>query len=245
MADALITIKLEGEDDGDLRLGEFIEELSGIRNALKRTQRLVLKSDAQAVDYKVVNLTHSSPATVTVAITSRDPVYADTPRRISRRFTSTLRLVRTAHRYAERIDTKTLEAFKSISSPTNKHVARITVTGERNQSVEIDRQFDRSLSRLLDGDERERDELVGRVERVDIHNKNQFDIYPAVGPERVRCSAPNGLQDQVISAIGKTVSVAGWALYRKDAPFPYACELKRFTLADPIMNSRLWKHCTA
>ena len=121
---------------------------------------------------------------------------------------------------------KTLEAFQSITSPTKKHVSKITVTGERNQTVQIDQQFDRSLKRLLEGDESELDEIIGRVERVDIHNKNQFDIYPAVGPERVRCSAPKSLQDQVISAIGKTVSVAGWALYRKDSPFPHAMRVE-------------------
>jgi hypothetical protein len=238
MADALITIQMEGipEDGGDVRLGEFIEELNAVKNALKRTERLVVKSDAQAVDYKIVNLSHSSPATVTVAITSRDPVYRDTPRRISRRFTSALEMVRRSHRYAERLDSKTLEAFQGITAPTKKHISRITVTGERNQSVQIDKQFERSLSRLLEGDESERDEIVGRVERVDIHNKNQFDIYPIIGATRIRCNAPSRLHGDVVNAVGRIVSVDGWALYRKDSQFPYAMKVEGIELHEKDEN---------
>jgi hypothetical protein len=228
MADAFITIQLEGipEDGGDVRLGEFIEELGAIRTALRLTERLLIQSDTQSVDYKIVNLSHSSPAKVTIGITSREPVYRDTPRKISRRFTSALQMVRRGHRYASRLDPRTLEAFQSITAPTKKHVSQITVTGERNQSVRIDQQFERSLARLLEGDESERDEIIGRVERVDIHNKNQFDIYPVIGSSRIRCSAPNRLQKEIRAAIGRTVAVDGWALYRKDSPFPYAMKVE-------------------
>jgi hypothetical protein len=227
MADAFITVQLEGieEDGGDVRFGEFIEELVAVRNALRQTQRLVLQDDVPVIDYRISNLTHSSPATVTIGISTRDPVYKEIPKRISRRFTSSLAVVRKNHRYAERLDERTLKTFQAITQPTRKHISRVVVSDEK-KVVQIDGQFERSLERLILGDESERDELVGRVERVDIHNKNQFDVYPAVGPERVRCSAPRHLQEQVMAAIGRTVSVAGWALYRKDAPFPYAMRVE-------------------
>lgn len=229
MADALITIQMEGieADGGDVRLGDFIEELSAIKNALRHTERIVVKSDTHAVNYRVVDLSHSSPAKVTVAITSRDPVYRDTPRKISRRFTSSLRLVCSSHRYGERLDMKTLEAFQGITAPTKKHVSKVTVTGERNKSIQIDKEFDRNLQRLFERDESERDEIIGRVERVDIHNKNQFDIYPAIGATRIRCSAPSRLHADIINAVGKLVSVDGWALYRKDTSFPYAMKVEK------------------
>lgn len=232
MADAEIIIELEGipEDGGDVRLVEFIEELSAIRGALRLTERLVIQSDAQSVDYKIVNLSHSSPAKVTIGITSREPAYRDTPRKISRRFTSSLRMVRQGHRYASRLDPRTLEAFESITAPTKKHVAQITVTGEKSQTVRIDQQFQRSLARLLEGDESERDEIIGRVERVDIHNKNQFDVYPIIGSTRIRCTAPSRLQKNILAAIGRTVAVDGWALYRKDSPFPYAMKVEDISL---------------
>ena len=101
-------------------------------------------------------------------------------------------------------------------------MGQLTVIGDRNQAVPIDKEFDRSLQRLLEGDEKERDEIVGRLERLDIHNKTQFDIYPLIGSSRIRCTAPKRLYGKVVASAGRWVTVDGWALYRKDSPFPYA-----------------------
>lgn len=234
MAEAQITITLEGRDEygGDVRLADFIAELSAIKTALKQVQRSILKSDVHAVDYTISNLSHSSPSTVTVAINSREPAFKEVPRRISRRFTSTLRLVRSSHRYAERIDTKTLESFKGMTAPINKHIGRLVLVGERQQAIQIDREFERKLDRLLEADEQERDELVGRVERLDIHNKNQFDIYPSIGANRVRCTAPSRFHDDIVKAAGRIVAVDGWALYRKDSSFPYAMKVEGLQLME-------------
>ena len=228
MPDSVITVQIEGieEDGGAVRLTDFLEELTAVRNALRQTERIVLKSEDRAVDYKIIKLSQSSPAMVTIGIAPRDPVYSQTPRKISRRFTTSLRMVRRGHRFASNLDPRTLETFQSINAPTKKHISRVTVTGENNQSVQIDQQFESSLNRLLEGDERERDEIVGKVERLDIHNKTQFDIYPILGSSRIRCTASKGLHAKILAAVGEWVSVDGWALYRKDSPFPYAMKVE-------------------
>ena len=210
---------------GDLQLGQFIEELTAIRNALRQTERTVLHREENAVRYRVTGLSHSSPAKVTITVSSREPAYTNIPRRITRRFESSLRVVKRNHRFAERLDLRTLETFKAITSPAARHNIKVVVSTDQNRSVTLDKAFNVSVARLIAGDERERDELVGRVERVDIHNKNSFDIYPVAGPERVRCNAPQKLQSEVLAAIGRYVSVEGIALYRKDAAFPYAMKV--------------------
>jgi hypothetical protein len=55
MADAFIIVELEGDEaaGGDLQLGQFIEELTAIRNALRQTERTVLRRDEYAVRYRV------------------------------------------------------------------------------------------------------------------------------------------------------------------------------------------------
>lgn len=229
MADSLITIQLEGAvgDNGDVRLGDFLDELSAIKNALRQTERIVLKGDEHAVDYRIVKLSQSSPARVTLRLASRDPRYNQTPRKITRRFNTSLRMVRRGHRFASALDSRTLEAFHAMNAPTKKHLGNVTVIDERGQPVVvIDQQFERGLSRLLDGDERERDEIVGKLERLDIHNKTQFDIYPVIGPSRIRCSASKSLHAKIVASVGCWVTVDGWALYRKDSPFPYAMKVE-------------------
>ena len=233
--DASITVELEGDETagGDLQLGQFIEELTAIRNALRQSERTELRRDEQAVRYRVTNLSHSSPAKVTITISSREPAYRDVPRKVIRRFRTSLRAVKRNHSFAERLDLRTLETFKAIAAPAAKHNIKVSVSADSLPRIILDRAFETSVSRLITGDERERDELVGRVERVDIHNKNSFDIYPIIGPERVRCNAPKKLQSEIVAAIGKYVSVEGIALYRKDSPFPYAMKVEAIHLRRP------------
>lgn len=224
MADSFIKIQIEGvaEDSGDIRLGDFIEELTAVRNALRQTERVVIRSDERAVDFKIVKLTQSSPAEVTIKVVSRDPSFSHAPRNITRRFTTSLRMVRRGHRYAASLDSKTLETFQALNAPTKKHLSRVTVSGEHAQSVSIDQQFDRGLNRILSVDYRERDEILGRLERLNIHNTTQFDIYPPLGSSRIRCTAPKRLYQKILGGVGQWVLVDGWALYQKDSPFPYA-----------------------
>jgi hypothetical protein len=232
MADASITIQLEGSEanGGDLQLSEFINELSAIKNALRLTEKTVLDRAEHSVVYRVTNLSHSSPARVTISVSSKEPIYRDVPRRITRRFTTALSAVRRNHRYAERLDIKTLEAFKAIASPATKHDLKVLVLSEGSRPISIDRDFDRKISRLIAATEEERDQLFGRIERVDIHNKNVFDIYPTVGPDRVRCTASLRLLGQVLSAVGKKVAVDGWALYRKGEPFPHGMRVENIEI---------------
>ncbi len=229
MADSLITIQLEGAlgDNGDVRLSDFLEELSAIKNALRQTERVVIKSDEHAVDYRIVKLSQSSPARVTLRVAARDPIYNHAPRKITRRFNTSLRMVRRGHRFAALLDSRTLEAFQAMNAPTKKNLGSVTVIDEREQQVVvIDQQFERGLNRLLDGDERERDEIVGKLERLDIHNKTQFDIYPIIGATRIRCTASKSLHKKIVASIGQWVTVDGWAIYRKDSPFPHAMKVE-------------------
>jgi hypothetical protein len=226
MPEEYITIELEGseQDGGDVRLGDFIEELSALRTALRRTQQVVTK-DNDPVSYRVAALSHSSPSRVTVAIVPRTPIHAEIPRKISRRFTSALRMVRRNHRYARGLDPEMLDSFKGLTSPLNKKLHTVKVYRDKEPEVRIDREFTRHLEQITMTEESERDEIVGRLEQLNIHNKAQFHIYPVVGPQKILCQAPMSLRDKVSAFAGKRVAVDGWAHYRKDAPFPHAMKV--------------------
>jgi hypothetical protein len=222
VAEERITIEIEGRDEeaGEIRLGDFIAELSALKTSLQRTQEEVT-ADSNPVTYRVAALSYASPYKVTVAIASRSSVHAATPRRIARRFTSSLRMVRRNHRFARNIDPEVLDSFKALTAPVNKTVKSVRVFREKEQEVRIDQSFARNLETLTMTSESERDEIVGRLEQVNIHDRNQFHIYPAVGPKRILCKAPMSMRAQVIASVGKRVLVQGIAHYRKDARFPH------------------------
>jgi hypothetical protein len=223
MAEERITIEIEGKDDdaGELRLSDFIRELEALGTSLRRTQAEVT-DDANAVSYRVTGLSYASPYRVTVGIRAKTPIHSATPRRIARRFTSSLRMVRRNHRYARAVDPEVLESMKGLVSPISKTVKSVNVYRETEPKVVIDQQFSRNLDRLTATAELERDEIAGRLEQLNVHSRNnQFHIYPSIGPKRILCKASMKHRDDILANAGKRVLVEGLAHYRKDFPFPH------------------------
>src|SRR5260370_11885844 len=59
-----ITIKFIGSatDKQDVRLSEFIDQLEGIKKALRENERSVSGEEELSLDYKIVDLRHHSPS---------------------------------------------------------------------------------------------------------------------------------------------------------------------------------------
>jgi len=226
MDEERITIELEGKDEesGVLRLNDFIAELHALSVALRRTQQEVT-DDPNSVSYRVAALSYASPYRVTVAIAPKTSIHKATPSRIARRFTSSLRMVKSNHRYARNIDPDVLDSFKALTAPVSKGVKSVKVFRDNEKEVRIDHGFSRNLDLLRISEQSERDEICGRLEQLNIHNRNQFHIYPMIGPKRILCKAPVRLRGEIIASVGSRVMVEGTAHYRKDAPFPHEMDV--------------------
>jgi hypothetical protein len=223
MFEERITIELEGRDEesGELRFSDFIKELEALNTSLRKTQAEVT-NDANAVTYRVTGLSYASPYRVTVGIRSRMANHSATPRRIAKRFTTSLRMVRRDHRYARAVDPELLESMKGLVSPISKTVKSVNVTRDTESKVVIDQQFSRNLQKLTAIADSERDEIAGRLEQLNVHSRNnQFHIYPSIGPRRILCKASIRHRPSIIANAGKRVLVEGIAHYRKDFPFPH------------------------
>lgn len=222
MAEELITIELEGREElnGEVRLVDFIAELNALRVALGRTQEEITQ-ETNIVDYRVAGLSYASPYKVTIGIRSTIPSHAQTPRRIARRLTTSLDAVRRNHRFAQRVASETLESFKALASPVNTKIKWVNVYTPGKPQIRLDQEFARNLHELTETTYTERDEIAGRLEQVNIHNRNQFHIYPLVGAKRIFCKASIRFRGQIISNVGRRVRVEGKAHYRRDAHHPH------------------------
>jgi hypothetical protein len=230
MPEERITVEMEGSDadGGDVRLSEFIDELNAVQSALRHTQQWVTP-DPSPVSYRVIELSHSSPSRVTIGIIARTPVHSDTPRIISRRFAYALQTVRRKHRYSQNVDPQVLESFTRVTLPLDKNMKSIKVLRNQESAIRIDRQFALNLKEILMNEYEEMDEIVGTIEALNIHDKAQFHIYPPIGPAKILCRAPVSLRTEVSNNAGKKVAVGGWAMYRKDAPFPHTIRVESIT----------------
>jgi hypothetical protein len=224
MAEELVTLELEGRDelDGEVRLSDFIAELKALRTALYRTQEEVTE-EANVVEYRVASLSHASPYKVTIGIRSITPSHTMTPRKIARRFTASLAAVRRNHRYAQRLAPETLDSFKALVAPVGTKFKSAKVYMPTKPQIKIDQSFARNLEKLTMNEQSERDEIIGRLEQLNIHDRNYnlFRIYPALGPKFITCRARGSLREKIAANAGRRISVQGTAHYRKDAPFPH------------------------
>lgn len=226
---ATLTIQLEGslDDDGHVRLDEFIEELGAIKAALKETERIVA-GKSNVVYYRVVDLKHTSPASVRIEGVSPKREFQHVPRRVFRRFTTSLRMIQRRHVAPRDFDLQALEAFKNISTPMRKHMRRVVVIDDdKKRKAPVNQEYDDALRKIIGYDQKERGSMMGRLDALNVHLKNNsFTIYPVIGPPKITCKFRSDLRQKVLDYAGHYVRADGWVIYKSQGKFPHAMEVQ-------------------
>ena len=240
---ATLTIQLEGslDDDGNVRLEDFLEEMDAIKAALKRTE-LVLAGKTNTVYYRVIDLKHSSPSTIRIEAVAQRREYQHMPRRVVQRFATSLRLIQRRHVAPRDFDIETLESYRRIYNPLGKKLRKVTITeDEKQRKAAINQAFDDALNRIIGPDERERGSMMGMLDALNVHLGNRtFAIYPTVGASKVVCKfvGPE-LRDQVLASAGQYVRVDGWIIFKQKAKFPHGMEVRSIEAFSPEKISKL------
>jgi hypothetical protein len=220
-----ITIQLQGSDDdgGHLRLTDLIQQLEAIRTALKHTERLVTGTETRALYYRVIDLSHNSPATVVLeAVLTNPQLRANIASRTVNSFFRNLRQINDKGRVPSRVDVPTLESYQALGSGLNKNVRHIKLTND-HASIEINEPFQEKVAEIIGPDEIIEGSLTGMLEWLNIHNNiNVFHIYPITGPRKVSCHFTKEWRETVIRGIDKNVTVYGQLRYKMRDNFPYA-----------------------
>jgi hypothetical protein len=237
MADNRVIIELIGalEDGGNVRLGAFIAQLEAVKSALKQTERLVTGDEESTVYYRVVDLRHSSPATVVLEAVSsavQDGIAPLTPRRIRQRatgdnsnatvsrFFNSLKQIRRKEA-PPRADLQALESYRNLTSALGKTISGVRIINT-HESVQIDDDFRNAIDDIIGPDELVAGSVIGMLERVNLHNTARFDIFPTIGPRQIACDFKASLRNAVIAALDRYVSVRGTLRYKRLEDFPYA-----------------------
>src|SRR5262249_9323233 len=62
--------------------------------------------------------------------------------------------------------------------------------------------------------------VKGRLERLNVHNRQEFIIYPPIAGVHVRCLFPEDLFSLVQAAIKQNITVSGTLVFRPESAFP-------------------------
>ena len=225
MARITVTIQGSRQDNGRVRLSEFIKQLEAVKSSLKQTERLVSDSDDPALYYQIVELTYASPARVVIEPVSIAPEIVGLGDKTVKQFVTNLRQVARGRRPA-RIDLPALQSYQGLTSMLKQHIGKVTIKDGGTKPIIIDNKFTSKIARIIGPDELAEGSMYGTLEWLNIHrNINRFHIYPTVGPDKIDCYFDGDLKPKVIAAIDKYVQVSGRLRYKHLEKFPYAMDV--------------------
>ncbi len=234
-----ITLEIEGtaSEDGHVRLSHLLNKLSALATALNGIDRMVSSTGQPTLDYRVVDLGHSSPAYVTlepivkenVLKKAKQPAEAYIDTRFNRIFDE-LDLIR-KRQVSPEMDQTTLLSIETIVEGLGRQMKAATIKNH-SRVVRLDSEFQRSVS-ILTQEDASYGGYEGTLDAVNIHGgAKTFWIFPKIGPNKVRCNFLPGTQGEVKEALGHHIRVVGIKYFRSGSPYPHRISAQSFEVLD-------------
>lgn len=217
-----MTMTGDGADDS-LRLNDLIEQLNAVRQALNQIDVAVSGRRSPGLYYRVTALSMNSPATIEVeAVAPKDvPNYG---RKVVSRFKRDLKAVLKGSRPKDS-GIELLDAYKNLSQPQRKHLLGVSIQFDK-ELVEVPRNLDVQIDKILGPDQTEEGSIVGKLEMINIHNaRNEFKIFPIVGPLSIKCKFQQAQLKEVLSGINHNVRIHGILHYKRAEQYPHAMQV--------------------
>jgi hypothetical protein len=216
-----LTIHASGGDANDIAASDFIKQVAALRELV-----LLSVHDTASVEAKIVGLSRNSPATIELeAFWRKDQQLLD----IDNYFDSVSSVLE-AGKAPKELGRAVFDALKEFVSVVGKGVRESTLQiGDRE--IRIEQQARQRVEQVIEPDYQVEGTIDGMLEAVNVHgNRNQFALYPIIGPSRVNCFFPDDMLDVVRPVLGKYAIVTGQLKYRWREKFPYearASELEK------------------
>jgi hypothetical protein len=241
---ATITVQIVGaeSDNRDVRFSELITQLEAVKIALKETE--VCLRDGQKfnpLDYRVIDLTHSSPSQFELQpITEKGN--RDYANRVLKTFTTELRRIRSHSRLVARPEINRLIAYEEIGSREKNHVDVVRIALREKHAARpvtvvreatVDKKFKQNLDDILGPDEITYGAISGRLEYVNVHNTRTFRLYPLIGPRWIRGTFNGELLPEIRKALDRHVTIFGKLKFKSWDKHPYAIGAEKIDVHEP------------
>lgn len=235
MAKNRVTIRFIGsEKDGeDVRLSELIEQLEAFSEALRQTERSLSGLSSNFIYYKVVNLTHSSPSTITLEAVARQSAPVS-PNIVTNNFIAGVRSIRNKKKPPATADLAMLQSYRALGISPNRNIQRVEIIETAKKIISIDSAFSKQVDEIIGPDVYSFGDISERLERVNLHNTLRCVIFPTVGPAKVTCDFKPEHRSKVKAALDNYVTISGRLRYKQVDKFPYAIDAKQIDIHEPV-----------
>jgi hypothetical protein len=207
-----LTIHASGNDANDINAADFLKQVAALRELVLLSVR-----DSGAVEAKIVGLSRNSPATIELEAfwrADQRPLDVDS-------YFAALRSVIDHGDAPRELGRAVFDTLKEFVSVVGKGV-RESVLQIGGNEIRIEHQARQRLEDAIEPDYTVEGTVDGMLEAVNIHgDRNQFVLYPIIGPNRVNCYFPQEMLDQVRPNLGRYAIVTGKLKYRWREKFPF------------------------
>lgn len=219
--DGTLTIELNNKKADELRLDDFLSELTRLTDALKETERLLYKQEP-TLYLRIKELKKNSPAFIKLEIVSESNHGQEFARMISRTFTTGLRYIGHKSKVPQFLNNDTLKSYSELGKSRKEGSIDLKIMGEGSRAVVvIDDNLRETIDNLMGPNTFRYGSISGRVEKLNLHNSRKFWIYPEVGPARVTATFKEPSRKQVTEAVDQYVTVYGRFTYKPWDRWPF------------------------
>lgn len=225
-----IAIRLVGlpEDEGDVRVVAFTKKLNALLSSLRATEKTVSEQSG-TFDYRVVDLSHSSPSTVEVEVIALDEEAMELRDDLTENFYRTAQAINAGGDIPAEFSYGDLQKFKDLE-PRKKDVPEVSLFFG-NQSLKLAIDWSDKIEELLGPDQFEIGSVVGRLEQINVHGNNRtFHVYPTFDEPAVKCEFEERHREQIVQALDKYVEIFGTLTYKARSQFPHHISVDRIEI---------------
>lgn len=242
---ATLTLHMEGlaGDGGDLKFGVFIDKLDSLKSALHEIDRSLNGIDKRTVDFFVSDLTHCSPAAVTVKATPIDGGIGH-QLAIFNYFSTVVSGLTTNSLEPVNANYYLLEKVAELCSGYGDRFSRMWLSQNQNTVAVFDERTRANVLSILGKTIYSLGAVKGKLERYNSHGDvKYFYLYPMLG-DKVKCVFDEDLLADAATAVEKNVTVTGRLKYHERQFFPYEVIVEKITINPddgdlPTMSSML------
>jgi hypothetical protein len=225
--DDRITLIIEGlpEDDGQVRLGAFMNQLQNLNATITKLDR-ENNDGKSATYYRIAELSYSSPVRVVLEPQALPKHHYIGPAILDSLVRLTTALEDGSESDLSKIDSDLLEDIRGLARPVGKSVKSAALVF-RDKTFDLTEKVTSKVDVALAVDEECEGAIEGMLEQINLHHgANVFYIYPEIGPRKLTCHFPAKLYDEAVFAVGRRVEVFGTLHYRAGATFPHQVAVK-------------------
>lgn len=121
-----------------------------------------------------------------------------------------------------------LEAFRAMARPVMGKKQRLEIAG-----VRITTQFIANIDRLLADSIKSRGTVKGRLEKLNVHDRHEFTLFPCIGDDAIPCAFHEELFPKVVLAVRQNVTVTGLLTFNGDSSYPDRVQVEEIEIHPP------------